>query len=186
MADNLNATQGSLLGFLHERPKTGWDLVEEVRSGLSRFWNVTPSHVYRELRTLEERKLIRAGKPGVRDRRPFSITASGRKAFRGWINQEPGTEQIRFPLLVTLWFGRYIDKTTLSRFLDSSRNDHTERLRLYESVRSDDVHTRAVLAFGVAYERAVLGWLSELMEDIRLDRYTGPRTDGATAKESDG
>ena len=47
----LNATQGSLLGFLHDGPKTGWDLLQEVSATLSRFWSVTPSHVYRELGT---------------------------------------------------------------------------------------------------------------------------------------
>ena len=54
---DLNATQGSLLGFLHDGPLTGWDLIRRVEGGLSRFWNVTSSHVYRELRTLEERGL---------------------------------------------------------------------------------------------------------------------------------
>ena len=58
---DLNENQGSLLGFLHEGPLTGWDLIRRVEGGLSRFWNVTSSHVYRELRTLEERGLIEAG-----------------------------------------------------------------------------------------------------------------------------
>jgi DNA-binding PadR family transcriptional regulator len=168
VAEGLNATQGSLLGFLHEGPKTGWDLLEEVRSGLSRFWNVTPSHLYRELRTLEERKLIKAGEPGVRDRRPFSITAAGKKAFHTWINQEPGAEQIRFPLLVTLWFGGHLDQATLTGFLDSSRKDHEERLRAYESITPSDAHIGAVLAFGIAYERAILDWLAELIENGRF------------------
>jgi DNA-binding PadR family transcriptional regulator len=170
VAEGLNATQGSLLGFLHEGPKTGWDLLEEVRSGLSRFWNVTPSHLYRELRTLEERKLIKAGETGVRDRRPFSITAAGKKAFHNWINQEPGAEQIRFPLLVTLWFGGHLSRATLSGFLDSSRKDHEQRLRVYESITPRDEHIGAVLAFGIAYERAIVDWLAELIENGRFDK----------------
>ena len=85
----LNATQASLLGFLHDGPATGWDLIEEVRRGLARFWNVTSSHVYRELRSLESRGFVRARKPGARDKQPFAITASGRRAFAEWIRQEP-------------------------------------------------------------------------------------------------
>ena len=96
----LNATQASLLGLLYERPATGWDLLEEARRGLARFWNITSSHVYRELKTLETRGLVRAGAPGPRDRRPFSITASGRDEFARWIRQEPGHEQMRIPLLI--------------------------------------------------------------------------------------
>ena len=126
----LNATQGSLLGFLFDGPKTGWDLLQEIERGLSRFWNVTPSHVYRELRTLQDRGLVTAGRTGVRDRRPFTITAAGKKAFKQWIAQEPGPEQMRNPLLITLWFGRHLDDDTLAKFLDSNRKTHEERLRV--------------------------------------------------------
>jgi DNA-binding PadR family transcriptional regulator len=158
----LNATQGSLLGFLYDGPRTGWDLLQEVEGGLSRFWNVTPSHVYRELRVLEERKLIAAGEPGVRDRRAFTITAAGKKAFKAWIAQEPAPEQIRFPLLVTLWFARHLDPDTLSGFLESNRADHERRLRYYERLAPSDAHTGAVVGFGIAYERAVIGWLEDV------------------------
>lgn len=165
--DRLNATQGSLLGLLHDGPKTGWDLLQEAEAGLARFWNVTPSHLYRELHTLEERKLIAAGAPGVRDRRPFRITAAGRRAFKAWMAEEPGPEQLRFPLLVKLWFGRHLDDDPLAAFIDASRKDHEERLRLYESIDAPDRFTASVIAFGMAYERAVLGWLSDLPQELR-------------------
>ncbi len=162
MADALNATQGSLLGLLHDKPKTGWELVQEAKTGLARFWNVTQSHVYRELAVLEKRKLIRAGQPGPRDRRPFALTAAGKRAFVKWLNEEPGAEQIRFPLLVTLWFGRHLDDATVGSFVDKARAEHEERLELYRGMHTDDPHLAAVVSFGVHYERAVLDWLAEL------------------------
>jgi DNA-binding PadR family transcriptional regulator len=158
----LNATQGALLGMLHDGPRTGWELLEEARTGLARFWNMTQSHVYRELAALEQRRLIRAGAPGPRDRRPFSITAAGRRAFARWIAEEPGAEQIRFPLLVTLWFGRHIDGATLAEFVAKARTEHEDRLADYRRVSTDDPHVAAVVSFGVHYERAVLRWLDEL------------------------
>jgi DNA-binding PadR family transcriptional regulator len=133
-----------------------------VEAGLSRFWNVTPSHLYRELRTLEDRKLIKGGRAGVRERRPFTVTAAGRRAFQAWIAQPPGPEQIRFPLLVTLWFGRHLEPETLSRFLILTRKDHEQRLRLYETIPVRDTHVGSVVAFGIAYERAVLEWMDGL------------------------
>jgi DNA-binding PadR family transcriptional regulator len=170
-ATALNATQGSLLGFLHDGPRTGWDLLQEVEGGLSRFWNITSSHVYRELRTLEARRLVRAGAPGPRDRRPFTITAAGKREFRAWIAQEPGPEQIRFPLLVTLWFGRHLDDDTLAGFLDASRREHEQRLHLYRAVAArvpaDDPHTAAVVGFGLVYEQALVGWLDDLRATTR-------------------
>ena len=165
----LNATQGSLLGFLHDGPATGWDLIEEVRRGLARFWNVTSSHVYRELRTLETEGLIRAGDPGPRDRRPFRITPAGRRAFVRWIREEPAPEQIRVPLLVTLWFAKHLDDATLARFLEHHRVEHEQRLAEYRAIvdafagtTEADRHVGAVVDFGVAYEEAFLGWLATL------------------------
>jgi DNA-binding PadR family transcriptional regulator len=167
---DLNATQGSLLGFLHDGPLTGWDLIRRIEGGLSRFWNVTSSHVYRELRVLEERGLIEAGDPGVRDRVPFSITGAGRDEFGQWIRRPPGPEQIRFPLLVSLWFGRHLEQSRLAAFVDEAQDEHRQRLDLYESLRGhldDDPYRDAVIGFGIAYERAVIGWLDEL---LRLHR----------------
>jgi DNA-binding PadR family transcriptional regulator len=168
-ASDLNATQASLLGFLHEGPATGWDLLEEVRHGLARFWNVTSSHVYRELKTLEKRGLIRAGEPGPRDRRPFQITRSGRSAFKEWIRREPAAEQIRIPLLVTLWFAKHLDPETLAGFLDTQHAEHEHRLSEYRGYAEAgagsaplDPHVGAVVDFGIAYEEAFLRWLAHL------------------------
>ena len=138
-----------------------------METGLARFWNITSSHVYRELRTLEERGYVKAGAPGVRERIPFSITSAGRRAFRQWLARPPGAEQMRFPLLVTLWFGRHLDPSTLAEFVATSRADHGARLELYEAVvgglsDDDDPGRTAVIRFGIAYERAVLEWLDGL------------------------
>ena len=162
----LNATQGALLGFLHDGPRTGWDLLDEAARGLQRFWNVTSSHVYRELKALEGRGFIKAGRPGPRDRRPYAITPAGRAAFASWIAQEPGPEQIRLPLLVTLWFGAHLDDATLARFVEAHRTMHETRLAEYRDIaaRTGDQHPHltAVLAFGISYEEAFLRWLVEL------------------------
>jgi DNA-binding PadR family transcriptional regulator len=165
-ASSLNATQGSLLGFLHERPMTGWDLLQEVSRGLRRFWNVTSSHVYRELKTLEDRGLIAAGETGQRDKRPYAITDAGSAAFAEWIAREPGQEQIRVPLLVTLWFGKHLDDAVIARFVASQRREHEKRLSQYRFVLNAmgdaDEHMKNVVRFGIAYEEAWLSWLSTL------------------------
>ena len=176
--DELNATQGSLLGFLHEGPKTGWDLLQAVSATLSRFWSVTPSHVYRELQNLERRNLVKAKPRGAHDKKPFAITKAGRDAFAQWIANEPGPEQIRFPLLVTLWFGKHLDAATLGGFVERQRAQHEERLAMYtdlaEQWNDDDPHTASVIAFGVQYERAIVDWLRDLPFDAG-ERETAAR-----------
>jgi DNA-binding PadR family transcriptional regulator len=169
-ATALNATQGALLGFLHDGPKTGWDLLQESSLGLARFWNVTASHLYRELKVLEARELIVAGERGPRDRRPYAITPAGIEAFAEWIAQEPGPEQIRIPLLVSLWFAKHLDDATLRRFIASHRVVHEQRLADYREIVRDssrrgaelDPHIDAVVRFGISYEEAFLAWLATL------------------------
>ena len=82
----LNATQGSLLGFLQEGPKTGWDLLQEAAYGLARFWNVTASHLYRELKVLEERGLIEAGERGRSV--PEILLSGNHPAIAEWREQQ--------------------------------------------------------------------------------------------------
>ena len=164
--DDLNATAASLLGFLHDGPKTGWDLLQEIERGFGHFWNVTSSHVYRELKALQARGHIEAGDRGARDRRPYAITASGREAFAEWLRQAPGQETMRIPLLVTIWFGAHLEPGLLREFIDGHRAINARRLDYYSSVPAEalaaDPYLSAVIGFGIAYEKAVLAWMDSL------------------------
>ena len=113
----LNATAASLLGFLHERPMTGWDLVATAEAVIRDFWSLTRSQVYRELATMAEGGLVRAGEIGPRDRQPYELTDAGRAAFADWLEREPGPEQIRYPLLLTIAFGRHLEPGRLAAFV---------------------------------------------------------------------
>lgn len=162
----LNATAASLLGFLHDAPKTGWDLLQEIDLGFKHFWNVTPSHVYRELKGLQERGYIQAAGRQARDRQPYTITGEGRAAFARWLEQEPGHETMRIPLLITLWFGAHLDPGLLRAFIDRHRRANERRLDYYRSVPQQmldaDPYLAAVVRFGTAYEEAVLAWMDGL------------------------
>ena len=164
--DDLNATGASLLGFLHDGPKTGWDLLQEIERGFGHFWNVTSSHVYRELKALQARGYIEAGERQARDRRPYLITGSGREAFAEWLRQAPGQETMRIPLLVTIWFGAHLEPGLLGEFIEGHRGINARRLDLYRSVPQEKLEAEpyfaAVVNFGIAYEQAVLAWMDSL------------------------
>jgi DNA-binding PadR family transcriptional regulator len=171
----LNATAASLLGFLHEGPMAGWDLVATAQQRIGDFWSLTPSQVYRELATMAGAGLVEAGERGRRDRQPYVITDAGRAAFAAWVNRQPPTETIRFPLLLTLVFGQHVAPERLASFLAHHRALHAERLATYEQQRqtldplASEVEPFAVatLDFGIAYERAVLEWFDALPDGGR-------------------
>lgn len=167
--DQLNPTAASLLGLLHDGPMTGWDLVAAAQQRIGNFWTLTQSQVYRELRAMAEAGLVAVGDPGPRDRKPYALTEAGRAAFQEWVVREPGMEQVRFPLLLTIMFARHLPPQRLAEIVAAHRTAHEERLAAYEEHREAlreaptvDEFRLATLEFGLRYERAVLGWFDEL------------------------
>lgn len=171
MPRNLNATAASLLGFLHEGPMTGWDLVATAQQRIGDFWSLTQSQVYRELAAMAQDGLVVAGKRGSRDKQPYTVTQAGRAAFADWVDRMPGDETIRFPLLLTLAFGRHVPADRLASMLGHHRSIHSERLRAYRVQRDElvslgDPFALANLEFGIIYEEAVLEWFDRLPTEI--------------------
>ncbi len=170
----LNPTAASLLGLLHNGPLSGWDLLATAQVVIGDFWTVNRSQVYRELTAMSEAGLVEAGEPEARDRRPFSITDAGRRAFAEWVAREPGSETIRFPLLLTIAFGRHLEADHLATFVQRHRGAHAERLARYreqhdtaEAASDADPYAMATLTFGILYEEAVLRWFDQLPQEIR-------------------
>ena len=129
----LNATAASLLGFLHEGPMSGYELAATAQGAIGDFWSLTQSQVYRELAWMSEAGLVAAGERGARERRPYSLTDAGRKAFAAWADRPPGPATIRLPLLLAVSFGRLIPPERLASFLRQHQAAHAERLRTYEA-----------------------------------------------------
>jgi DNA-binding PadR family transcriptional regulator len=167
----LNATAASLLGFLHDGPMTGYELAATAQRVIGDFWSLTQSQVYRELAWMAEAGLVTAGERGTRDRRPYALADPGRAAFSEWVVRPPGAETIRHPLLLAISFGRHIPPDRLAAFIRQHREAHAERLHVYETQAAageavasgpPDPFRAATLAFGVAYERAVMAWFDGL------------------------
>lgn len=160
---SINPTAASLLGFLEDGEQTGYDLAKVAEQIIGPFWSLTRSQIYRELGTLAELGLVEAGQRGPRARQPYRITPAGHRTFLEWVGQRPPAEQIRFPLLLTLSFGRWLGDERVRSLLAEHRQEHEERLEGYRAFGElDDPYMAAVLSFGVHYEQAVVDWIDEL------------------------
>ena len=168
----LNATAASLLGFLHDAPMTGWDLVAVAQNRIGDFWSLTQSQVYRELAAMADDGLIAAGERGPRDRRPYAITDAGRARFAEWLAQMPDEETIRFPLLLTVMFGRHLPPGRLAELVAAHRRVHEARLVAYRQMMAEvadsaaDPFVLAPLDFGIRYEQTALEWFDALPPEI--------------------
>jgi DNA-binding PadR family transcriptional regulator len=172
-AGRLNATAASLLGFLHDGPMTGWDLVATAQRRIGDFWSMTQSQVYRELTAMAQLGLVEAGERGPRDRRPYAITPAGRERFAEWLADDVAEETTRFPLLLIVMFGRHVPPQRLVEVIAQHRQIHVDRLMGYEKKLADgppdarpDPYAFATLDFGLRYERAVLEWFDALPKTV--------------------
>lgn len=186
----LNATAASLLGFLHDGPMSGWDLVETAQLVIGNFWSLTSSQVYRELLTMADKGLVTREEKGARERQPYSITDAGRAAFAEWVAQEPSPETIRFPLLLSISFGRHLAPERLAMHIRKHHTMHLERYAALEQLARNDVgdpYLQATLRFGLGYERAVLDWFDSLPESMsRADLAHRNRTSADPRTEEQG
>lgn len=171
MATNLNSTAAALLGLLHEGPMTGGELVAAAKERMEPFWSVTRSQVYRELPGLAEAGYVRPGKLGPRAAQPYTITAAGKRAFRGWLAEEPGADHSRNPLVLRVSFGAHSQPGAVAKLVDEARGRHQEALAVNRSRvtqlkrEGGDPYQLATAEFGVAYERALLRWLDTVPTD---------------------
>lgn len=169
MSQVVNATAGTLLGFLHEGPMTGWDLDHAIGGSVGEFWNVTRSQVYRELRHLADAELVEVGAPGARARVAHRITEAGRLAFVEWLASEQPEESRRLPILLTTFFGGHLPPDRLAELLARHRASNREamaRYRALEPLLEDLPYPLATVRFGIAYTQMVERWIVEVGEPL--------------------
>lgn len=180
----INPTAATLLGFLFDGPKTGWDLIQVIETTVGHCWNTTRSQVYRELHSLHDLGFVSRGEAGRRDRVPYTITDEGRAGFLDWINQPPGPQLVRIPFLLSLFFGKHIERERLERFLRAERIEHETRLEhlrgLADAARAsreaghpNQPRTEMLaLLYGLSYEEAIAKWFEQLptlMDELDWD-----------------
>jgi len=80
----------ALLGLIHQRPMSGYDLRKIFASTAMATFSDSPGAIYPALRRLEERGLVRSEvqvSTSLRQRRVFRIAPKGLAAFKGWLKK---------------------------------------------------------------------------------------------------
>lgn len=177
VAQALNSTAGTLLGFLLEAPMTGWALDVAIESSVGEFWNVTRSQVYRELRQLATDGLVTAGESGPRERVPHEITPDGRRAFLDWVGRDLPAESRRIPVLLTTFFGEHLAPDRLAEVLAAHRAANRIVLGRYQALEAalrGEPYALATVRFGIAYCRMVERWIDETTDLLPPDDTENP------------
>lgn len=192
----LNATAACVLGILQMGPPppaarepgpeamTGWQVHQTAQQSLARFWSLTRSQIYLELGRLEAAGLVEAiGETGPRASRPYRITEGGREAFHDWLTAwvaaGPQDDQLRSPLVLTVFFGGFLPADTLDRLLHEYSLRHQRMLESRRSLlRGLGPEARKSLAAatldrGIAYHEMTLDWLERTLRALSRSRRRG-------------
>lgn len=170
------ALEYAILGFLRERPRSGYDLKTRCFDGVARgFWVADQAQIYRTLDRLQAARWVSAtrkrqsGKP---DRKVYELTHAGREALDAWLGTPGPLPPARDPFLVQLFFAGSLPDDSLLALLGAHRDLHAERVRAL-SERSaalaqdatvaprDEVLKQTALDGALSAERAIIEWLDD-------------------------
>lgn len=189
MAKRLTTTSYSLLGLLHLRPFSAYELTKYMqRSALSELWPRTEAAIYLETKRLADAGLANASAEarGDRQRSVYRITPAGRRAFRAWMRAPGESFSFECEAAVKAFFGSTADVSTLRQHLTSLRDDleagaeaaapAIERWTSEDIPFPDRVHYTAMAADLIARLRdAVHGWSSDWLD--RTEAWDGTQLD---------
>lgn len=178
----------AILGFLSERPRSGYDLKTRCFSDdVMAFWDADQAQIYRTLDRLEKARLVtsrrrrQAGRP---DRRIYDITRAGSEALAIWDATPSALPQLRDAFSLQLWFGAMLNDESLLGAVRARREMHQQRLETLRagsvSLAQDHTLTDRVQVLrqtaydgAIARERASIDWLDECISAIEQGALPG-------------
>lgn len=168
-----------ILGFLMERPASGYDLKQYMSETTSYFFDASYGSIYPALKRLEDKGCIHSAGQinGGKFKKLYSITEQGRECFLKWLKQPVRFAETRLDYLVPFFFYDYLDPETadknLAQFMEDVQTG-LNALRLQKQ-RLDDTCPKAsqsfrysVLEYGIRYYETVTGWCLELASQKTL------------------
>ncbi|WP_438495738.1 PadR family transcriptional regulator [Paenibacillus sp. IHBB 3054] len=163
----------AILGLLNKEPMTGYDIGKEFSRDLGEFWNAKHSQIYPELKKLLDEELIVfeiqiSGE--ILEKKLYSITEQGKKAFLQWLKKEEPLEPTPKDVFrLRMYFSNNLDVTTRIHLLEHQLHQHQERLKhlsrnkeRYESIPpldSDNFGDYLVLDGAIVRETVTIQWL---------------------------
>lgn len=185
LVEILSTTEGAVLGLVALGERSGYDLALLAEDSVEHLWTPSRSQIYKTLPRLvargraRRREVEQKARP---DKSLYRITAGGRKALRGWLDdveEDPASGRVVFPL--KLFFCELASPGTAAAQLTAYRTYLARRLERYEAIRDGPrrltgVYPELVLEHGISRVRATLAWIDEVAPSVDArSRRAGPR-----------
>jgi PadR family transcriptional regulator, regulatory protein AphA len=168
---SLTTTSRAVLGLLHLRPWSTYELTKQVRRSLGWFWPRAERKLYDEPKRLVAAGLATATEQhqGRRPRTVYAITPAGRDDLRRWLDEPAAPPVLEFEAMVKVFFADAgsLDqlRATLDRVAAGARAREAELAEMIAAARTGPYEfagrlpiNALALRFQLDHERLLAGW----------------------------
>jgi DNA-binding PadR family transcriptional regulator len=155
------------LGVLMLGHASGYEIKKEFESGpFAHFHAAGFGSIYPALNTLKAEGLVTCTEmeqDGRPDKKVYSITESGREAFRRALHKEPAPDSFRSEAIFMMFFGHLLDRDHLRRVYDHYFARYRARVErmAQQDMTGCPAGRRFVNGLGLAVYRASLGYMEQ-------------------------
>ena len=160
-----------ILGFLVEKPRSGYDIRKAIEASLGNFWNESFGQIYPTLKALEGEGLVEKTQDlqgGRAQRQAYVITQAGRACLDEWLREPAAPQTYRVESLVKLFFGSLIGPAEARAHVARFRAEHQTLVEKYRAIGStlDEAYSgkpglpywKLTVACGVEIGTAYMDW----------------------------
>ncbi len=191
----------AILGMLDEKHRSGYDLKTKCfDASIAHFWPADQAQIYRTLDKMRAEGWVEFDleeQDARPDRKVYRLTRAGRAELRSWVRDTRAPlPNIREPFLVQLFFAHVLPDDEARALIEHHRALHAARLARYESVPLPPLGTRGLprehqfgrmtLDYGLAYERAVIGWCDHCLVHLESKKTKSNPISSTRGRASEG
>ena len=188
----------AILGFLKDRPRSGYDLKTVFDMTVRHFWPADQSQIYRTLARLSENGWIETEiikRDRRLDQKIYHLTQKGNEELSRWLKTPMSTKTVRLPKLIQIFFASYLSDDDamkcFERFVDFYQRALAEMQELpqvgraYRSknppLRAKDYYFRMLtLEYGIRLAETSLEWGKEILARLKRGDHLKGNSDEDT------
>jgi DNA-binding PadR family transcriptional regulator len=172
-------TQYVILGLLHERALSGYEIKKIIDIQMKFFWQESYGQIYPVLNDLLNGGLIQEAfsgehKPSERTKTLYKITDKGRDEIKKWFDAENEKETVRNELLLKLFLSTDDDRSAMRTHLIKMNEQSHAQLELFKQFSEElsmivELHKNHrqvldVLSLGIMQQELYCSWSKDLIE----------------------
>ncbi|QBO36234.1 PadR family transcriptional regulator [Periweissella cryptocerci] len=151
-----------VLGIIKERPRTGYEIMEQFKTVFSMFFDGSYGTVYPTLKRLEglgyieKETIAQSGKP---DKNVFHITTDGEAAFQTYLVSAMTPDTLKSDFMTRLYFGEYYDEAVVIKQITeqiSNLHSYLDNMDDVFSTWSYQMSESQVLAYNIGRKQKEL------------------------------